>query len=37
MKKNKKPSLKTKKVIGKGKRIKTLTELEPIENVSKNL
>ena len=37
MKQNKKPYTKTKKVIDRGKRGKTLSEVEPVENISKNL
>ena len=37
MKKNKKPCPKTKKVIDRGKRSNTLSELKPAENISKNL
>ena len=32
-----KPCTKTKKVINRGKRRKTLSEVKPVENVSKNL
>ena len=32
-----KPSIKTKKVIYKGKRSKTPSKLKPVENISKNL
>ena len=37
MKYNQKPCTKTKKVIDKGKRNKTLREVKPGENISKNL
>ena len=37
MKYNKKPCIKTKKGIDRGKRSKTLSEVKPIENISKNL
>ena len=37
MKQNKKPCTKTKKVIDRGKRSKTLSEVKPMENISKNL
>ena len=37
MKQNQKPCTKTKKVISRGKRSKALSEINPIENVSKNL
>ena len=37
MKQNQKPCTKTKKVIDKGKKGKTLSEVKPIENMSKNL
>ena len=36
MKQNKKPSTKTKKMIDRGKRSKTLRGVKPAENVSKN-
>ena len=36
-KQNQKPCIKTKKVIDRGKRSKTLSEVKPVENVSKNL
>ena len=32
-----KPCIKTKKVINRGKRSKTLSEAKPVENISKNL
>ena len=34
---NQKPCTKTKKVIDRGKRSKTLSEVKPVENISKNL
>ena len=37
MKYNKKPCIKTKKGIDRGKRSKTMSEVKPIENISKNL
>ena len=37
MKQNKKPLTKIKKVIDRGKRSKTLSEVKPVENISKNL
>ena len=37
MKQNQKPCTKTKKVIDRGKRSKTLSEVKPVENISKNL
>ena len=37
MKYNKKPCTKTKKVIDRGKRSKTLSEIKSVENTSKNL
>ena len=37
MKKNQKPCTKTKKVIDREKRSKTLSEVKPVENISKNL
>ena len=37
MKQNQKPCTKTKKVIDIGKRSKTLSEVKPVENISKNL
>ena len=37
MKQNQKLSTKTKKVIDRGKRSKTLSEVKPVENISKNL
>ena len=37
MKENQKPCIKTKKVINRGKRSKTLSEAKPVENISKNL
>ena len=37
MKQNQKQWTKTKKVIDRGKRSKTLSELKPVENISKNL
>ena len=37
MKQNQKPCTKTKKVIDRGKRSKTLSEVKPVENVSQNL
>ena len=37
MKKNQKPCTKEKKVINGGKRIKKLTEVKPVENISQNL
>ena len=36
MKKNKKPCIKMKKVINRGKRSKTLSEVKPVKNKSKN-
>ena len=36
MKSNQKPCIKTKKVIDKGKRSKTMSEIKPVENISKN-
>ena len=37
MKQNQKPCTKTKKGIDRGKRCKTLIEVKPVENISKNL
>ena len=37
MKQNQKPCTKTNKVIDRGKRSKKLSEVEPVENISKNL
>ena len=37
MKKSQKPRIKTKKVIDRGKRSKTLSEVKPVENINKNL
>ena len=37
MKWNQKPCTKTKKVIDRGKRGKTLSEVKPVENISINL
>ena len=37
MKKNQKPCTKTKKVIDRRKRSKTLSEVKPVKNISKNL
>ena len=37
MKSNQKPSIKTKKLIDKGKRSKTMSEVKSVENISKNL
>ena len=37
MKQNQKPCTKLKKVIDRGKRIKTLSEVKPVENINKNL
>ena len=37
MRLNQKPHIKKKKVIDRGKRSKTLSEVKPVENVSKNL
>ena len=37
MQQNQKPCIKAKKVIERGKRSKTLSEVKPVENVSKNL
>ena len=37
MKQNQKPSTNTKKVIDRGKRSKTVSEVKPVENISKNL
>ena len=37
MKQNQKPCTKTKKVVDRGKRSKTLSEVKPVENISKNL
>ena len=37
MKYNQKPCTKTRKVIDRGKISKTLSEVKPIENISKNL
>ena len=34
---NQKPCTKTKTVIDRGKRSKTLSEVKPVENISKNL
>ena len=36
MKQNQKPYTKIKKVIDRGKRSKTLCEVKPVENISKN-
>ena len=36
MKQNKKPCIKTKKVINRGKRSKTLSEVKPVTNISKS-
>ena len=37
MKQHQKPCIKRKKVVDRGKRIKTRSEVKPVENVSKNL
>ena len=37
MKQNQKPCTKLKKVIDRGQRSKTLSELKPVENINKNL
>ena len=37
MKSNQKPCTKLKKVIDRGKRSKTLSEVKPVENINKNL
>ena len=37
MKSNKKPYIKTTKVISGGKKSKTLSEVKPVANISKNL
>ena len=37
MKQNQKPCIKKKTVIDRGKRSKTLNEINPVENISKNL
>ena len=37
MKQNQKPCTKLKKVINRGKRSKTLSEVKPVENINKNL
>ena len=37
MKQNQKPRTKLKKVINRGKRSKTLSEVKPVENINKNL
>ena len=37
MKYNQKPCTKLKKVIDRGKRSKTLSEVKPVENINKNL
>ena len=37
MKQNQKPCTKLKKVIDRGKRSKTLSEVKPVKNISKNL
>ena len=37
MKKNQKPCITTKKVVNRGKRSKTLSEVKQVENISKNL
>ena len=37
MKQNQKPCAKTKEVIDRGKRIKTVNEVKPVKNISKNL
>ena len=37
MKQNQKPCTKLKKVIDRGKRSKTLSEVKPVENINKNL
>ena len=37
MKQNQKPCTNTKKVIDRGKRSKTVSEVKPVENISKNL
>ena len=37
MKQNQKPCMKTKKVIDRGKRSKTLVEVRPVSNINKNL
>ena len=37
MKLNQKPCTKLKKVIDRGKRSKTLSEVKPVENINKNL
>ena len=37
MKYNQKPCAKLKKVIGRGKRSKTLSEVKPVKNINKNL
>ena len=37
MKQNQKPYTKTKKLIDRGKRSKTLSEVKPLEKISKNL
>ena len=37
MKQNQKPCIKMKRVIDRGKRSKTLSDVKPVENISKNL
>ena len=37
MKQNQKPCIKTKKVIDRGKRSKTLCEIRPVNEINKNL
>ena len=37
MKSNEKPCTKTKKVINRGKRSKSLSEVKPVKNISKDL
>ena len=37
MKQNRKPCTKLKKVINRGKRSKTLSDVKPVENINKNL
>ena len=37
MKQNKKPCTKLKKVIDRGKRSKTMSEVKPVENINKNM
>ena len=37
MKQNRKPGIKTKKIIGRRKRSKTMSKLKLVENMSKNL